>query len=122
MQQSGIRPPPIAYTVLIFQIFPSASNPSATIITTSIGQDKELSNSVKIYIDDAKCSGYNDSFTFKLANFYDICSRADIPSEAKIKVFSTIFKDLALANYSSNIDIRNIAINSDQVRYSIKRK
>ena len=91
-------------------------------ITTSIEHGREILNLAKIYTDDAKYSGHNNSFTFKLAIFHDICSRADVPPEAKMKAFPTMLKGPALANYSSNIDISGTAMNSNQVRYSIRRK
>lgn len=82
-------------------------------ITTSIGHDKKLSNLAKIYINNAKYSGHNNSFIFKLAIFYDIYLRADVLFKAKIKLFSTMLKDPILANYFSIININSIAINSN---------
>ena len=90
--------------------------------TTSTGYGRELSNLAKIYTNDAKYSGRNDSFTFKLAIFHDICSRADVPPEAKMKAFPTMLKGPAIDNYSSNIGISGTVMNSDQIRYSIRRK
>ena len=121
-QQSGTRPPPTAYTAPIFQNSLSASHPPAVMITTSIGYGREISNLAKIYTDDAKYSGHNNSFTFKLAIFHDILSGADVSPEAKMKAFSTMLKGPTLANYSSNIDISSTVMNSNQVRYSIRRK
>ncbi len=91
-------------------------------ITTSIGHSRELSNLAKIYTDEAKYSGRNNSFTFKLAIFHDICFSADVPPEAKMKVFPTMLKGLALDYYSSNIGISSTVMNSDQIRYLIRRK
>ena len=119
-QQSGTGPPPTAYTAPIFQNSPSASHPPAAMITTSIGHGRELSNLAKIYTDDAKYNGRNDSFIFKLAIFHDICSRADVPSEAKMKAFPTMLKGLALDYYYSNISTSTVAMNFDQVCNSIK--
>lgn len=62
----------------------SASQPPETTITTSIGHGRELSNLAEIYTNSAKYSGRNDSFTFNLAIFQDIRSRADVPPEAKM--------------------------------------
>lgn len=76
---------------------------------------RELSNLVKIYINDAKYTGHNDNFIFKLAIIYDIYSRADIPPKAKINVFTTIFKGLALDYYYSNITTSAVTLNFDQV-------
>lgn len=89
-------------------------------VTTRIGYGRKLSNLAKIYIDDVKYSGRNNSFTFKLPIFYNICSRADVPSKAKIKAFPTMLKSLALDYYYSNISTNAITINFDQVCNSIK--
>lgn len=64
-------------------------------------------------MDDIKYSGRNDNFIFKLAIFYDICLRADVSLEAKIKVFPTILKGLILDHYFSNISTNAIAMNFD---------
>lgn len=93
--------------------FLSASKPLAAMVTTSISHSKNLSNLVKIYTNNGKYYSYNDSFTFKLAIFYDISSRADILSKAKMKAFLTIFKSLAIDYCYSNITISAIAINFD---------
>ena len=91
----------------------SASHPHTATVTTSIGNNKELSNLAKIYTDDVKYSGHNDSFTFKLAIFHDTCLRAHVPSEAKMKAFSTILKGPALDNCLSNIGISGTVMNSN---------
>ena len=72
-----------------------------------------------MYTEEAKYSGRNDSFTFKLAIFHDICSRADVPPEAKMKAFPTMLKGLALDYYYSNISTSG-AMNFDQVCNSIR--
>lgn len=82
-------------------------------LNTSIGHGRELSNLVKIYTNDRKYSGCNDNFIFKLAIFHDICSRADILPEAKMKTFPTILKGLALDYHFSNISTSIIALNFD---------
>lgn len=46
-----------------------------------------------------KYSGENDSLTFKLTIFHDICARADVPYEATMKAFPTMLKGLALDYY-----------------------
>lgn len=90
-------------------------------ITISTGHDRELLNLAKIYTNDAKYSGCHDSFIFKLTIFHNICLRADVLPEAKIKVFPIMLKDLGLDYYFSNIN-SSTAINSNQVHYSIKMK
>ncbi len=99
-----------------------AINPPAIMSTSSTGYGRKLSNLAKIYTNDAKYNGCNDSFTFKLAIFHDICSRTDVLPEVKMKAFPTMLKGLALNNYFSNIRISNSIMNSDQVRYSRRMK
>lgn len=89
-------------------------------VTISIGHGRELSNSVKIYTNDAKYSGCNHNLTFKLAIFQDIFLRANILPKAKIKPFFTMFKGLALDYYYLNISVSTIAINFNQVCNSIR--
>lgn len=91
-------------------------------LNTSVDYGKKLSNLAKIGIDNAKYSSRNNSFTFKLAIFQDICWRADILPEAKMKAFFTMLKNPTLNNYLSNIGISDIIMNSNQVCYSIIRK
>lgn len=69
---------------------------STAMVNTSIYYSKKLSNLVKIPINNAKYNGRNDSFIFKLAIFHDICLRVDVLPKAKIEIFFTILKDLAL--------------------------
>lgn len=88
--------------------------------TINIDHDKKLSNLAKICTKEAKYSGRNDSFTFKLAIFYDICSRATVLSETKMKVFFTMLKGLTLDYYYSNINISAIVLNFDQICNSIR--
>lgn len=116
---SGKGPPPAAYTAPIVENLSSAINPPAA---TGTGHGRELSNLAKIYTGDAKYSSRDDSFTFKLAILHDICSKADLPPEAKMKGFPTMLKGPALDKYPSNIGISGTVMNSDQVRYSIRRK
>lgn len=89
-------------------------------VTTNISHSRELSNLAKIYTDDAKYSSRNNSFTFKLASFYDIYSRADVLPKAKMKAFPIMFKGLALDYYYLNISTSIIIINFDQVFNSIR--
>ena len=58
-----------------------------------------------MYTDEAKYIGKNNSFTFKLTIFHDICSRAHVPHEIKLKAFSTMLKGLALDYDYSNVII-----------------
>lgn len=85
--------------------------------TTVVGYGRELSNLAKLYTDEAKYSGEDDSFTFKLAIFHDICAQANIPHEAKLKAFPTMLKGLALDYYYSNISISGNVIAFDEACY-----
>ncbi len=58
-----------------------------------------------MYIDEAKYRGKNDSFTFKVTIFHDICARADVPHEIKLKAFPTMLTGLALDYYYPNVSI-----------------
>lgn len=77
-------------------------------ITIIISYGKKLSNLVKNYINKVKYNNYNNSFTFKLAIFYDIYLKADISSKTIIKVFSIILKGLASDYYYLNSNTSNI--------------
>ena len=83
--------------------------PLFAVTTTSTSHNnRKLSNLAKIYINKAEYNSRNDSFTFQLAIFYDIYTRANVLLEVKMKVFIIILKELALDYYYSNISINNI--------------
>ena len=48
-------------------------------LVTVTGSNKEIANVAKIYIEEQKYSGINESLNYKLIIFYDICNRADVP-------------------------------------------
>lgn len=104
---------PSTMLAYVIQNSPSTINLPATTSTISIEHGRKLSNLVKIYIDNIRYNGCNDSFTFKLAIFYNICSRADISSEVKIKAFPIMLKGLALDYYYSNINTNFVIMNFD---------
>ncbi|KAI1002948.1 hypothetical protein K3495_g5256 [Podosphaera aphanis] len=56
----------------------------------------------KIYTEEQKYSGTNDSLDYKLRIFYDICSRVDFPQQAYLKALPTMLKGLALDIYYIN--------------------
>lgn len=72
-----------------------------------------------MYTDEVKYSGKNDSFTFKLTIFYNICARADVPQEILLKAFSIMLTSLTLNYYYSNTRIITIAA-FDKVYNSIQ--
>lgn len=87
---------------------------------TSTDNCRELSNLAKIYTHEAKYSSHNDSLIYKLVIFHDIFFRIGVSSEAKMTAFPSMLKDPTLDYYFLNISINDIAMNSDQVHYSIR--
>jgi hypothetical protein len=61
-----------------------------------------------MYTEDNKYSGEDDSFDFKLIIFYDLCNRADVPQEAKVKTYPTVLRSLAFNHYYTNL--KNITL------------
>jgi hypothetical protein len=94
---------------------------SATSIRIESDHEKELANLTKVYTNEAKYSDENDSFSFKLTIFHDMCDRADVSQSAKLKAFLIMLKDLALDYYYSNMFIITIAvITFDEVCFSMR--
>jgi hypothetical protein len=60
------------------------------------GYEQEFNIIIKIYIKESKYKSDRDSFNFKLAIFYDIYRRANIPYKAKAKAFPIMLKGLVL--------------------------
>jgi len=56
-----------------------------------------------MYMEDNKYSGEDDNFDFKLTIFYNLCSRADVPQEAKVKAYPIMLCGLALNHYYTNL-------------------
>jgi hypothetical protein len=83
------------------------------------GHGKELANLAKLYTNEAKYSDENDSFSFKLTIFHDMCDRADVSQSAKLKAFSTMLKGLAFDYYYSNMST-DIFIIFDEVCFSMR--
>ena len=63
------------------------------------GYGSEVAIIAKIYTDDQKYSGVDNSFDFKLTIFYDICNRASLLPEGYMTMFPTMLKRLAQAHY-----------------------
>ncbi|RKF74206.1 hypothetical protein GcM1_240023 [Golovinomyces cichoracearum] len=85
-------------------------NPSPLISSNEnlTGFGKEIANMAKIYTEEQKYGGTNESLDFKLKFFYDICSRADIPQKAYSNALQTLLKGLALDIYFMN-ELSNIS-------------
>ena len=95
---------------------PATSNSE---IPASQGYGRKLANLAKMYTDETKYSGENDSFTCKLTIFHDIGARADIPQKILLKAFLTMLTSLALDYYYSNTSI-STAATFDKVCDSIR--
>jgi hypothetical protein len=95
---------------------------SAASIRIESDHEKELANLIKLYTDETKYSDENDSFSFKLTIFHDMCDRANVSQSAKLKTFFTMLKDLAFDYYYSNMFINSMnLIIFDEISFS-KRK
>ncbi len=83
--------------------------------------EKELANLAKLYTDEAKYSDENDSCSFKLTIFHDMCDRVNVSQSVKLKTFFIMFKDLAFDYYYSNMFINDmILIIFDEVCFSMR--
>ena len=60
---------------------------------------RELATVIKLYTDDQKYAGTNESLDYKLTIFYNICNRARLPQEAYMDAFPTMLKGLALNHF-----------------------
>lgn len=119
LRPNSVPPPgPISGATGFVPAAPTGRAPVAT--TLSTGHGRELSNLARMYTDEQKYSGENDSLVFKMTIFHDICTRADVPPEARLKAFPTMLKGLALDFYYSNVSISGTATTLDQVCYSIQ--
>jgi len=56
---------------------------------------KEVAIIVKIYTDNQKYDGVNNSFNFKLTIFYNIYKRSGLPLDGYIVAFPSMLKGLA---------------------------
>ncbi|SLM34183.1 integrase core domain protein [Lasallia pustulata] len=90
-------PPSIQYEKMP-PVMPISPAPAITIQ----GHGRELSNLAKMYTEESKYSRENDNFDFKLTVFHDICSRADVPEEAKAKAFPTMLRESNLFAYTTS--------------------
>jgi hypothetical protein len=68
-------------------------------------QEKELANLIKICTKKTKYKDENDSFSFKLTIFHDLCDRVDVFESIKLKAFFIMLKELTFDYYYSNMNI-----------------
>ena len=68
-----------------------------------------------MYTEDNKYSGEDDNFDFKLTIFHNLCSRADVPQEAKVKAYPTMLRGLALDHYYTNLKNVTLTLSLDQI-------
>jgi len=57
----------------------------------------------KLYTDEAKYSGENDNFDFKLTIFTDLCQKADILKQEFSQAYSIMLRGLVLDHYYTNL-------------------
>ena len=72
-----------------------------------------------MYSDEAKYSGENDSWNFKLIIFHDMCVKAEVLETVKLMTFSIMFKNFVLNYYYSNITVWKSALSFVQACVSI---
>lgn len=86
----------------------------------TIDYEKKIDNLIKMYTDETKYSEENDSFSFKLIMFHDICRRAKLSHEVKSNAFLIMLKRLALNYYYAHLSINNDRATFDDVCFAIK--
>ena len=86
----------------------------------SSNYDKEIEKMIKMYIDEVKYNDENDSFSFKLIMFHDICRRAELSLEIKIDAFFIMLKDLTLDYYYAHFAISSDRAIFDDVCFVMK--
>ena len=69
----------------------------------------------KLYTDEAKYSGENDNFDFKLTIFTDLCQKADIPKQEFSQAYSTMLRGLALDHYYTNLKSNPLSVSFDKL-------
>jgi hypothetical protein len=82
--------------------------------------ERELSTLAKLYTKEAKYSEKNDSFSYKLIIFHDMCDRVDISHSIKLKIFLTMLKKLALDYYYQNIITSITSLTFDEICFQMK--
>ncbi len=120
---SSFSSPSISRRALSSHLFRSStlieSIKSIEAMRTESEHEKELANLAKLYTNEAKYSDENDSFSFKLTIFHDMCDRANVSQSAKLKAFSIMLKGLILDYYYSNMSTDTLII-FDEVCFSMR--
>jgi hypothetical protein len=94
---------------------------SMTSIRIESDHEKELANLTKLYTNETKYSDENDSFSFKLTIFHDMCDLVNVSQSAKLKAFLIMLKNLTFDYYYSNMfTIIIIVITFDEVCFSMR--
>ena len=116
MKQNQLPGPP---SIQYEKMPPVISIPLAPAVITQ-GHGRELSNLAKMYTEESKYSGENNNFDFKLTVFHNICSRANVPEEAKAKAFPIMLHGLTLDYYYLNIANSTQIMTLDDICHSIQ--
>jgi hypothetical protein len=106
----------------LFRLFISSiQKKKSSIASIKIESDheKELANLIKLYTNETKYNDENDSFSYKLTIFHDMCDRVDVLQSIKLKTFFIMLKDLTFDYYYSNMNI-DIFIIFDEICFLMK--
>ena len=72
-----------------------------------------------MYMEDNKYSREDNNFDFKLTIFHDLCSRANVPQEAKVKAYPIMLCGLALDYYYTNL--KNVLVTPTKLVPVVRR-
>lgn len=97
------RSPTIPVQTDQHQESPSYSIPARQTIQRDFNNElMSLTSLTKLYTDDNRYTGQDDSFDLKLTMFHDLCSRAGVSDETKAKAYPTMLRGQALDHYYIN--------------------
>ncbi len=89
------------------------SSQSSSLSSSQNEYDRQLVIMIKLYTDETRYSEDNDSFSYKLTIFHNICRCAEVSDDVKLLTFLSMLKKLALNYYYS--DMNNDSLTFDQV-------
>ncbi|KAG9244629.1 hypothetical protein BJ878DRAFT_479973 [Calycina marina] len=86
----------------------AATSISTYVAPTPTHYRAEIASVAKLYTEEQKYGGGDDSFEYKSTIFVDICSRSGLPDVGYMAAFPTMLKGIALSHYySSNLGGRS---------------
>ena len=93
---SAYRPVRTAQSPVVMQSRNISPTPASQL---PINYSKEVATIAKVYTDEQKYGGTDDSFDFKLVIFQDICNRSGLPPENYMMAFPIMLKGFAQSHY-----------------------